>query len=147
MSSSGALPEEGSSFLKGRPSFTLSSQSPGWNGTGEQLWLPQHPTEHSISSCGLEELCLGLFFMASLACQGYKQHKEEFQTLSPRVGCAPVCQVCAISAVEKRPAAEQEGLENPRGSTWILPESWQQIPGEICPHGLPIKEGEPQKAS
>lgn len=56
ISISGALPEEGSSFLKGKPSFSLSSQSHQWKGSGEQLWLPQHPTEPSIESCGLEKL-------------------------------------------------------------------------------------------
>lgn len=104
------------------------------------------PLSRALSPVAWRSWCLGLFFVASLAHQGHKQNKQEFQTLSQGLDTY----LCARSvpcqlAEEKGPAAEQEELENPRGSTWILLECWQQTPGQICPHGLPIKEGEPQK--
>lgn len=67
---SGALAEEGPSFLEEKPSFSLGSQNHQWDGTGEQLGLPQHPTQQSISSCGLEKLVFGFLFHGILGMSG-----------------------------------------------------------------------------
>lgn len=93
---SGALLEEGPSFLKGKPSFNLSPQNHQWDGTGEQLWLPQHPTQHS-TTVAWRSWCLGLFIMAFLACQGHKQHKEDSKACPKGWTCTCVPSLCHIS--------------------------------------------------
>lgn len=139
---------------KGRPSSKRSQVS---------VWVPKTingMAQESSSGClsiplsrasapvAWRSWYLGFFFMASSACQGHKQHEEEFQMGIPKGWTWP-CVPCVCHgslAVEKGPGAEQEELENPRGSTWILPqrmkpESWQQIPGKICLPSWPAHKG------
>lgn len=139
---------------KGRPSSKRSQVS---------VWVPKTingMAQESSSGClsiplsrasapvAWRSWYLGFFFMASSARQGHKQHEEEFQMGIPKGWTWP-CVPCVCHgslAVEKGPGAEQEKLENPRGSTWILPqrmkpESWQQIPGKICLPSWPAHKG------
>lgn len=141
---------------KGRPSSKRSQVS---------VWVPKTingMAQESSSGClsiplsrasapvAWRSWYLGFFFMASSACQGHKQHEEEFQMGIPKGWTWPcVPHVCAMAAWQWRRDLVQSrrNLKIPEApSTWILPqrmkpESWQQIPGKICLPSWPAHKG------
>lgn len=91
------------SFPKGKPSFSLSTQIYQRNGTAARraslaalATRLASPIKQSVTSCGLEMLVLGLFFMAYLAWQDHEQCKGKFQNLSERLHM----NLCAMSALQ-----------------------------------------------